>query len=340
MAFKLLGLGPQKTTRTQTTTPTRPAEVEAAAKDLLKRSQDFADQPFTPYTAQRIAEFTPDEQAAFSAAREIADVSRGLSGLTPELTREGVEATRSLAQRLPDVDISEYMSPYTEAVLDPVIRDIEEKAARERLRLGQQSARTGSFGGSRQAIAESELERGTQRNIGEESARQRAAAYTNALSQFRADQERIPQLYSGALSQLSTGLAQTGQRLNTEVNPLLQTGGAQRALEQAGLDFDYSQFEKEENYPLRGIEVLRNAVNVSPQALGIGSTGTTTETKPGPGLLQTLGGAALASGLGGSLPSLGLSFLSGLGGGAGGIIGNPALDPNYSDNAYGPSLPR
>jgi hypothetical protein len=325
MVFKAigsaLGVGPQKTTRTQTTTPTRPAEVQAASKDLLTRAQSFAAQPFQAYDQQRIAGFTPDELSGFGAARDIAGVSGALSSLTPELTREGIAASRSLAQRLPDVDISEYMSPYTEAVLDPAIRDIEEKAARERLRLGQQSARTGSFGGSRQAIAEGELERGTQRTIGEESARQRAAAYTNALAQFRADQERIPQLYAGALGQLSTGLTQTGQRLGLEVNPLLQTGGAQRALTQAELDFARQQFEEERDYPLRGIEVLRSSLGVSPQALGIGSTGTTTETKPGPGLLQTLGGAVLGSGLGGSLPSLGLSFLSGLGGGGGGALG-------------------
>jgi hypothetical protein len=72
------------------------------------------------------------------------------------------------------------MSPYTQGVIDPMVRAIEERAAKERLALGQQSARTGSFGGSRQAIAESELSRGTQRNIAETTATERAKAYNQS----------------------------------------------------------------------------------------------------------------------------------------------------------------
>lgn len=313
MLGRLLGLGPQKTSRTATTTPIVPAEVEAARKDLLSRAQTFAAQPFQPYTAQRFAEFTPDELAGFGAARNIAAASGALAPLTGELVGQGVAAARDLATRLPETDLSGYMSPYTEAVLDPAIRDIEERAAHERLRLGSQSARTGSFGGSRQAIAEGELERGTQRTIGEESAKQRQAAYNSALAQFRLDQEKIPELYRGALANVGTGIAQTAARLGTEFNPLIQIGGAQRALEQAGLDFDRAQFEEARDYPLRGIEVLRGSLGLSPQVLGIGSTTNETRTEPGPNILgQALGagGAFGGSRLTGALSSLGTAALS------------------------------
>ena len=185
---RALGLGPTKTTTSQTSTPTRPAEVEGAVSDLISRSRAFADQPFEAYDQPRIAGFTPDELAGFEAARGVASASGALAPLTGELVQEGVAASRDLATRLPETDLSGYMSPFTEAVLDPTIRALAERSAQERLRLGQQSARTGSFGGSRQAIAESELERGTQRNISEETARQRAAAYNSALQQFRLDQ--------------------------------------------------------------------------------------------------------------------------------------------------------
>ena len=313
MLGRLLGLGPQKSSRTATTTPNVPAEVEAARRDLFTRAGAFAAQPFQPYTAQRFAEFTPDELAGFGAARNIAAASGALAPLTGELVGQGVAAARDLATRLPETDLSGYMSPYTQAVLDPAIRDIEERAARERLRLGSQAARTGSFGGSRQAIAEGELERGTQRTIGEESAKQRQAAYNSALAQFRLDQERIPALFRGALGDVGTGLTQTGQRLGTEVNPLTQIGGAQRALEQAELDFARQQFEEERDYPLRGIEVLRGSLGLSPQVLGIGSTTNETRTEPGPSLIGTVlgaGGALGGSRLTGALSSLGTAALS------------------------------
>lgn len=258
----------------------------------------------------RVAGFTPDQLAAFEATRNIVGSSGALASLTPTLTLGGVASSLDLAQRLPDVNIQEYMSPYTQAVLDPAIRDIEERAARRRLELGQQAARTGSFGGSRQAIAESELERGTQRTIGEESARLRQQAYNQALQQFREDQQRIPQLYSGALGQLGTGLAQTGGRLATEAQPLLNIGGMQQALGQQNLNVLRQAFEEERDYPLRGIEVLRGALGLTPQSLGIGSVGTS--VAPSPNVLgSVLGGIAQAPQVIQGAQSLG-NFFSGL----------------------------
>jgi hypothetical protein len=345
---RALGLGPQKTTRTATTTPIVPAEVEAARRNLLSRAEAFAAQPFQPYTAQRFAEFTPDELAGFEAAREIAGASGALAPLTSELVGEGVAAARGLATRLPETDLTGYMSPYTQAVLEPALRDIGERAAQERLRLGQQAAHTGAFGGSRQAIAESELESRTQRSIGDLSARERANAYNQALAQFRLDQERIPALYSGALGQVGTGLAQTAARLGTEVAPLTQIGGAQRALTQAELDFARQQFEEERDFPLRGIEVLRASLGLSPQVLGIGSTATETTTAPGPNILSQLtggliqmpkileGGSAALGGLSSLGSTLGLSFLNpfkaGAGSTGGGVGGLSGLIPGGTGN--------
>ena len=314
----LFGVGPRTTT--QGTSFNAPPSVQAAREELIARTRGFAAEPFQPYvdaqgnTIPRVAQFSPDQQRAFEATRGLATQAGGLSALTPELVQQGIAATRGLATTLPETDLSGYMSPYTEAVLAPAIRDIEERAARERLRLGQQSARTGAFGGSRQAIAEGELERGALRSIGDLSAKERAAAYNQALEQFRLDQQRIPALYTGALANVGTGLTQTGQRLGTEVNPLTQIGGAQRALEQAELDFARQQFEEERDFPIRGIEVLRASLGLSPQVLGIGSTTTETRTEPGPDLISRIAGTALGSGLGSSvgsgLSSLGTAALS------------------------------
>jgi hypothetical protein len=279
----LFGTG--STTTTSGSTPTIPADVEAARRDLLTRAQSFAAEPYARYNLPRVAGFTPDQEAAFGAARNIAGQSGALAELTPELTREGIEASRGLATTLPETDLSGYMSPYLQGVLDPAIRDIEERAARARLQLGQQSARTGSFGGSRQAIAESELERGTQRNIGEESARQRANAYTQAMQQFRMDQERIPALYAGAQGMLTTGMGQNASRLATEYAPLLQAGGLQQQLGQTNLDVFRRTWEEERDFPMRGIEALRGALGLSSQNLGIG----TNQTQTTPGSSNVLG---------------------------------------------------
>ena len=188
----IFGGGKTTTSSSSTSTPTLPANVQGAQTDLIDRVRAFAATPYQEYTGQRIAEFTPDQLAGFQSARDIAARSGELSQLMPGLVQRGVTATEGMATRLPDTDIEAYMNPYVEGVLDPMLRDIADRSAAERLRLGQQSARTGSFGGSRQAIAEGELERGTQRTMAEESAKQRAAAYTQAVNEFRRDQAAIP----------------------------------------------------------------------------------------------------------------------------------------------------
>jgi len=303
-------LGTGKQTSTTTSTPQVPPDVEAARKDLMERARAYANEPFPLYNQPRVAGFTPDQLAAFEAARGLGAESGALGALTPDLVEEGVAAARDLAQRLPDVDIQEYMSPYTQGVLDPAIRDIEERAARERLRLGQQSARTGSFGGSRQAISEAELERSTQRNIGEESARQRAQAYNQAIQQFREDQTRIPGLYSTAIGQVGAGLNQVRDRFGTEVNPLLQIGGQQQGLNQRNLDVLRESFLEERDYPLKGIEVLKGSLGLGSSNLGIGNANAS--TTPGANPLSTIiGGAAQIPGAVSNAQTF-IDFLKGL----------------------------
>jgi hypothetical protein len=117
----------------------------------------------------------------------------------------------------------------------------------------------------------------------------------SALDQFRKDQAAIPGLYAAALGQLGAGQEQIGRRLAGEVAPLLQIGGMQQSLDQANLDVARRDFEERRDYPLRGIEVLRSALSLSPQSLGIGSTGTETKqvSAPGANMLAQLTGLGL-----------------------------------------------
>ena len=297
----LLGTSTRARTATQTAVPVTPTSVQQARDELISRTRGFAAEPFQPYVdAQgrpipRVAGFTPDQTTAFQSARDIAGQAGALGALTPGLTQQGITAATGLAQTLPEANIQAYMSPYTQGVIDPMVRAIEENAQKERLRLGQQSARTGSFGGSRQAIAESELGRGTQRNIAETTAAERAKAYNQALDQFRKDQQMIPQLYANAQNMLGTGLTQTQGLLGSQVNPLLATGGLQQQNQQAQLDVNRQQFEEERDYPLRGIEALRSTLGLPATTLGIGQQAQTT-SPPGSPLANVLGTASTVFG--------------------------------------------
>lgn len=156
--------------------------------------------------------------------------SGALAGLGQGIVPAGIDATLGLAQRFPNMNVDEYMNPYVENVIDPAIGDVERRVAQQRQELNSRAAKTGSFGGSRNAVAQQMLEGEGQREIGRLSADARAKAFNEAANQFRLDQSNIPKLYSDAL-----GLAGKGQDLQSNAirdtqGAIAGTGGVQQLL--------------------------------------------------------------------------------------------------------------
>lgn len=142
------------------------------------------------------------------------------SGLGPLYNALGLggdieNVSRQLAQRAPDLDISAYQNPYIENVVQRGIQDLERRGAIERQRLNDRAVSTGSFGGSRNAIAQAEMERNLLEEIGRFGENARANAFENAYKRLREDQSLIPGLLNNALQAYSTNLGQvTQQALN------------------------------------------------------------------------------------------------------------------------------
>lgn len=352
----------------QTTSGTLSEGAQGVASDLFSKARSFANQPYTPYQGQRLAGLDPLQQQAMQAAGSVSgeagnlyDQMRGqlAGGLTPGMVpmsgalagniaqygQQGGQAALGLAQRFPDANIQEYMNPYIQEVLDPALADIGRRAAQERNALNSRSAMTGSFGGSRNAIAQAEQERNTMQEMGRLSANERARGFESAANQFRQDQQAIPGLYSAAQTLGLTGqqgianlanleqqqFNQLGQlanqntgRLASQVAPLYTAGALSQQDEQANLDKLYADFVEQRDFPGRGLGVLQSALGINPTALG---TGRTTQSGFGPApnmFAQTAGalGGLYTSGLLGSagrgLQSIFSGGLGGLGGGGGG----------------------
>lgn len=351
--------GNNQSTTSQTQSIAQPAADVAA--NLFARANAFANQPYTPYGGAREAGFTPDQMRAFDITRDVSGTGGDLysrlssailgdaatrpvgavndaAGRMSGLGALGATAAQNLATRFPDANISEYMNPYVQQVLDPALNDLTRRAEQTKAALRATSARTGSFGGSRNAIALAEADRNTEMEIGRLSANERARAFNEAANQFRLDQERIPGLFAAGQALERGGIegqglaeqfrqmgyqnignliGQNTGRLTSQVNPLLATGGLQQALQQANLDRAYSDFVEQRDWGARGLSSLMGALGVSG-----GATGATTRTvaespRPnaigqvlgaGAGLLGSLGGL---SGLGNLASSAG-NWISGL----------------------------
>ena len=387
--------GTTTTTQTSTLTPA----ATATANQMFSLAQNIANQPYVPYTGERIAGFTPDQLAAFQSTQQVAQqggdiynqmrqatnqsllpgnipiaqslagdmtgVAQGslgmlgageqaaaqggaLAGMGASMLGASLPGMLNLAQQFPDVNIGAYMNPYLQAALDPAMEDIARRADIQRNQLRSQQAMTGSFGGSRGAIAEMEQERNVMGEMGRLSADARFRAFNDAAGQWRQDQTMIPQIYNQAFNQIGAaqglqrgaadiantalagrgltqqqlaaaqgGLGRVGElesqrlgqlaglqssnltRLQSQVNPLLATGGLQQALTQSQYDQAYRDFIENRDWSLRGLEALRGALG---QGGTLGSTSTTTAQQPKPNATaQTVG--AITAGIG-ALPGL------------------------------------
>jgi hypothetical protein len=353
----------------QTTSGALSEGAQGVATDLFSKARSFANQPYTQYQGQRLAGLDPMQQQGIQAARGVSGeagnlydqmraqlaggqtpgmvpMSGALAGDIAQYGQQGGQAALDLAQRFPDVNIQEYMNPYIQEVLDPALADIGRRASQERNALNARSAMTGSFGGSRNAIAQAEQERNAMQEMGRLSANTRAAGFQSAADQFRKDQAAIPGLYSAAqnlgltgqqgianvanleqqqFNQLGQLAAQNTGRLASQVAPLYTAGALSQQDEQANLDKLYADFVEQRDYPARGISVLQGALGIPATALG---TGTETRSGFGPApntFAQTAGalGGLYNSGLLGKDPlATAGGALSSLGGAVTGALGS------------------
>ena len=110
------------------------------------------------------------------------------------------------------------------------------------------------------------------------------------------------------LAQLAGLGAANASLLGTQVNPLLATGGMQQGLETERMNRMDALAAQQQNFPLRGFEVLRNALGMN-----TGQTTTATTQAPKPNATATTVGT-IAAGIG-ALPALfsGASSLYGMG---------------------------
>lgn len=137
------GGGRTTTTQTQTVDP----EFRARALEVFSRAQNFADQPFRPFTGQRVADFTPMEARGFSNMDAFAQSAQpainAATGTTSNIAATGGN---------PGLDMLR-ASGVPAALLDGqgMTRDADTSSA---LRGGQMALAQSIFGGPQQIAAD------------------------------------------------------------------------------------------------------------------------------------------------------------------------------------------
>lgn len=142
---------------------------------------------------------------------------------------------------------SQYMNPYLMASLNPQLDEARRQADISRVAQAGRLSRAGAYGGSRQAIMESELNQNLLRNLGDITGRGYATAYDKAMDQFNREQ------------QFGLQSARQAQTYGLEALGAMQKAGeTQRGIEQAGITADIKQFEEERDYDRNMATYLRS----------------------------------------------------------------------------------
>ena len=334
------GGGGQPQTQTSYTS-TLPEYAKPFYEELLKQSskQVYQTDPsgnvtgvkeFVPYTGERIAGFTPEQQAvqaktaALTQPGQFAGATTGLgagttmglgAGMTGLGQAFGYSPMAISGGTFDAPAASYYMSPYQTGVTDIAVREAEKQ--RDLARTGRMTGAIGrgTFGGARQTLADVEAERGAAQGISDIRTRGQQEAFMNAQQQFERDQARRMQAaqlgqqaqqYQAGLgkdiglagltaglqgSQALGALGATEQATDIErLKAQAASAGESQAMQQERLNQQYQQFMDKQNYQKAQMDYLSNILRGNAGALGQ----TQVQYAPAPSIASQLGGLGLA----------------------------------------------
>ncbi len=264
----LFGGGKQSTTTRGTSSQeiVLPDYLSEIYPTLSTRANELSLRPYSEYSGQTIADFTPDQLAAFQGVR-------GMQGRYSPLRDLSANLITTSSKDITSDDIQGYMSPYMQNVVD-----VEKRKALTDFDLllnevRDQAASSGAFGGDRQAVLEGQVFNDIATRLSDIQTKGLQSAYTDA-SALALNQQQNRQRSGSLLSDLA-GASQ--QQDLADLAALEQIGVTQQGQNQQGLSWDYNKWLSEQQYPYGQVEWLANILNPMVN-LTRGSYGTETQT--------------------------------------------------------------
>lgn len=316
--FLFEGSPPTAVTTYGTSTESLPAWLSDYTQGLIAKANAIAAEEYQPYEGARIADFTPEQLAAFEATQQnVGSYEPYLDQATQSTLSAG--AVDPLASASPYItqasatlpgSIDEYINPYTQNVLERQAELSQRTLTEDFLpQLQDAFVGAGQYGSERMQDLAQQGVRDISENLESQRLATLADAYNVAGTQFATDQQRLADLGTtvGGLATAGGELGlQAGEQLGTlgqlqsqlglqDAAALEAVGSQQQAMDQASLDLAYQDFQSQLQYPQEQIDWLSSVIRGTPYD----TTTTTTETAPAsvyqPSGISQLG--ALASAL-------------------------------------------
>jgi len=208
---------------------------------MLGKGQALSETPYQAYTGPLTAGASGLQQQAFQGVAGLA-LPTNMGGFTPQsFTSEGTA--------------QQYMNPYLQASLNPQLDEARRQAEISRMGDAARLSKAGAYGGSRQAIMESELNRNLMQKQADITGIGYNTAYDKAANQFNVEQGR------GMEAQ-----GVTNQYGLSALTKQAELGGVQRGIEGEGIAADYGQFKEERDYPFKQVQYQQSLLQGLPLA--------------------------------------------------------------------------
>ena len=196
---------------------------------MLGKGQAISNMPFTAYQGPLTAGQSDLQTQAYQGLGALTTPTAQMGGFTPTSFTSGATAQN-------------YMSPYLQGALQPQYDAARRQADIAQEELQSRYGKAGAYGGSRQGIAEAELQRGLLDRMAGITGAGYQDAFQQAQNQFNTEQ--------------GYGLRALAAQ---------QAGGAQqRVMDQEAVMADIAQFETERDDPFRKTQYMQSLLQGLP----------------------------------------------------------------------------
>lgn len=274
-------------TSTQTVTQRLAPFQEDFLADIFAQAEALKETPM-PFAPQQLAGLSETQQQAAQLGKA------GIGSYLPYMQAATLAAQQSGAFNQPGA-VTQFMNPFEQAVIDQSMQDIARSGQMQQNQLAAQAAGAGAFGGSRGALAQSELTR----NILDQQARTAAQLRASGFGQAQQAAQQAAQLAGQQAAQYGTMAGQAQQFGTQDINTLLGLGSMEQSQAQAALDVARQNALAQQALPFQQVGFMSDIFRGVPS---LQQTSTATTTPPPSTGSQLLGlgiaglGAAGAAG--------------------------------------------
>ncbi len=203
----------------------------------------------------------------------------------------------------------DFYDPFVEDVIDTTLAEIRREGDIANIGARAEAVGAGAFGGSRQAIAEQELQRNIEDRAARTAAQLRSAAYTGAQNQAQSAFENQMKRGQGAgqlFQSLGTGIGALGEAQQAlgqkDVNALFNIGSQEQQQLQSEYDVQRAAQLEEAYEPFARFSYMRDILSGVPSSGTSLAASATPQASP---LANVLSGASTQISAGGGQPLLG-----------------------------------